>query len=242
MGFRIEGLSYQNVDIGIREGQQELPSKLSLLPMNNRDSMLLEWKTALRSGWNPVERVSRYREARRLAGVMDEILLHASAFLGKKENVYGVDIRETSTTDTLLVVTRTEKPGYPTNADIYVQIGRLVNYIKEEHVSQTGYPMVNVTASADKQGAYRLMVALPVGARLAGKGDITYMRLIPGKYLVADVKGGDSTVAAALAGMKDYIRDYDRTVMAIPFQSLVTDRQQETDSSRWMTRIYYPVM
>ena len=241
MGFRIEGLSYQNVDIGIRDGRQEWPSKLSLLPTVIKDSTLLQWKTVLRSGWNPVERIRRYREANRLAGVMDDILLHASEFLGRKENIYGVDVREIIGVDTLVEVTRTVTMGLPTDEDIYVQIGRLTNHIREAHVTQTGYPMVNITPSAEQPGAYRLMVALPIGAMVANKGDFFFMRLVPGKYLVGDVKGGDAAVAAAIAGMKDYIRDYERTVMAIPFQSLITDRMHEPDSSKWSTRIWFPV-
>jgi len=68
------------------------------------------------------------------------------------------------------------------------------------------------------------------------------MRLVPGKYLTTEVTGGPGSVAAALSGLKDYIRDYQRTIMAIPFQSLVTDRMQVTDTTRWVTRIYYPIL
>ena len=36
--------------------------------------------------------------------------------------------------------------------------------------------------------------------------------------------------------------DYHLTSPAISFQSLVTDRQVEKDSLKWITKIYYPIM
>jgi hypothetical protein len=41
--------------------------------------------------------------------------------------------------------------------------------------------------------------------------------------------------------MKNYISDYQRTVMAIPFQSLVTDRRKEADTTKWLTKLYFPI-
>jgi len=103
-------------------------------------------------------------------------------------------------------------------------------------------PMVNIMPLEDRPGTYRLMVAIPVSTAIGSKGDVSFMRLIPGRYLITDVNGGPATVDRALAALKDFIRDHQRTVMAIPFQSLITNRMQEPDSSKWVTRIYYPVM
>jgi len=240
--FHIQRLSYQSVDIAIRDGQELLDSRMNLLPVGIQDSSLLHWETQLHCGWSPVDRIKQYQQAGRLTERMDGILGQASAFLGKKENLYGVRIGEGSTRDTLLIAVRTEKMGLPTNEDIYVQIGRLMRYITETHTQQAGYPMVNFSAIEDRPGAYRLMVAIPVAGRMESRGDLVFMRLVPGKYLTTEVTGGPGSVAAALSGLKDYIRDYQRTIMAIPFQSLVTDRMQVTDTTRWVTRIYYPIL
>jgi hypothetical protein len=35
--------------------------------------------------------------------------------------------------------------------------------------------------------------------------------------------------------------DYQQTAMAIPFESLVTDRSREPDTLKWITNIYVPV-
>jgi len=91
-------------------------------------------------------------------------------------------------------------------------------------------------------GTGTVSLAIPVSGVIGGKGDISFTRLVPGRYLITDVKGGPATVDRALGALKDYIRDHQRTVMAIPFQSLITNRMQEPDSSKWVTKIYYPVM
>jgi hypothetical protein len=41
--------------------------------------------------------------------------------------------------------------------------------------------------------------------------------------------------------MQQYFADYKRVAMAIPFEYLVTDRETETDTTKWVTRIYAPV-
>lgn len=239
--FHIRRLAYQTLNIGIREGKQVLDSRMSLLPVSSQDSTLIYWETQLHCGWSPFDRIRQYRRATGLSKVMDEILGHAGKFLGKMENLYGVSIGEVSTKDTLLIARRVEVPRLPTNEDIYEQVDRLQKYISAEHVHQNGNPMVNFTESEEKKGTYRLMVALPVASRMQGRDDITFMRLIPGKYLITEVTGGPGTIAMGLSGLKGYIRDYQRTVMAIPFQSLVTDRRQVADTTRWVTRIYYPI-
>ena len=42
--------------------------------------------------------------------------------------------------------------------------------------------------------------------------------------------------------MEQYVSDHKYVRIAIPFQSLVTDRMNEPDSSKWITKIYYPIM
>jgi hypothetical protein len=239
--FRIRRLSYQSIDIVFHEGGQLIATQMSLLPVGSQDSSLLHWETTLHCGWSPVERLWEYGRARRLGELMDGMLVSASEYFSKKENLYGVPIDVGSTMDTLLIVTRMVKKGLPTNEDIYAQVDKLDQYMRAVNSRQTGAPMVNIVAKEDEPGAYRLMVALPVGTRIEGKGDISFMRLVPGRFLITEVKGGPADVDKALEGLRAYIRDYQLTVMAIPFQSLVTDRRQQ-DSTRWVTRIYYPIM
>jgi len=80
-----------------------------------------------------------------------------------------------------------------------------------------------------------------VNKELAGNGKIFFSRFVPWKVLTAEVRGGIWTVKEAMHQMDIYIADYQKTAMAIPFQSLVTNRMEEPDTLKWITGIYTPV-
>jgi len=186
-----------------------------------------------------VRRVQRYLFARSAARDMGTVLGFMRGFLGKKENVYGLNIQPASTKDSFLVAVRGIFPGRPTLGDTYGLIGEMRAYIGREGVHETGYPMLNITKLAD--GREQMEVAIPVDRQLKD-GSVFYSRkLVPGNYLLAEVKGGARAIDSAMTQLQNYVNDYQKTVMAIPFQSLVTDRSKEPDESRWVTRIYYPV-
>jgi hypothetical protein len=63
-----------------------------------------------------------------------------------------------------------------------------------------------------------------------------------GNILITEVKGGQNEITNAYKQIQNYVSDYNRSAPAIPFESLVTDRRKEPDSSKWITRIYYPVI
>ncbi|HVU94899.1 MAG TPA: GyrI-like domain-containing protein [Puia sp.] len=239
--FHIQRLSYHVVHIGIRDPRGELSSQLRLLPVGIQDSTLLQWETQLHCGWSPLDRIRQYRRAAGLKNVMDRVLAKAGSFLSKKENLYGVGIKIEMLPDTLLIATRMEKNGLPTTEDIYAQIAKLSRYVSAMHSKATNHPMVNIAPEEGHPGRYKLLAAVPVDTRLENKGDLFFMRLIPWRYLACEVKGGPGTVDMAFRSMDKFIRDYQLTVMAIPFQMLVTDRRAEPDSTRWVTRIYYPI-
>ena len=65
--------------------------------------------------------------------------------------------------------------------------------------------------------------------------------MVPGKILVAEVKGGAYTADEALRQLTMYMDDNHLVSPAIPFQSLVTERSKEPDTTKWITKIYFPV-
>ena len=90
-------------------------------------------------------------------------------------------------------------------------------------------------------GYFKTMVAIPVNKVLPGNDSFLLKRLEPGKILVARVKGGLYTTSEALREMEIYKEDNHLMSPAIPFESLITNRLEEPDTSKWVTKIYYPV-
>jgi hypothetical protein len=231
---------FQNtIEILISRDSSAINSTVSILQLPT-DSVAVYWKCSLAAGLNPFRRVMQYQRARNIKNSMTEILDHLHSFLEKKENVYGMDIRITSTKDTLLIATKYTRPVYPSMAEVYQFIALLKEYIDSQGAAETAPPMLNVTPLDHNQ--FQIMVAIPINRELPGKGNIFPKRLVPGNFAVSEITGGLYTINKALYQMQLFFEDNGKTSIAIPFQSMVTDRTREQDTTKWVTKIYAPVV
>jgi len=229
----------RKVDISIQAHGLEIASALSLFPLINLDSTLLEWRFDVHSSLNPWTRLRQYQQAKDIKNNMTGVTDTLRTFLEKMDNTYGIRIQDGGTTDSLLVTTSTTLPNYPGTADIYSLVEKIRLFLISHGAGETGSPMVNITAMP--QGRFQIQVALPTNKSIPDQGTFHFRKLINGKYLEAEVQGGPGTVNAGFDAMSQYISDYRRTIMAIPFQSLITDRSREPDSNKWVTKLYYPI-
>jgi effector-binding domain-containing protein len=227
------------VGVTIDDGGISVPSQLGVYPKIRIDSCLLQWELSLSSSLNPIRRIERYLQARNLASDMEGMLSRLGSRLEDQRHVYGMVITEGNTTDSLLVSTVRIFDRYPSDSAIYVLVERLRQFIARNGGLEAGYPMLNVTNQVG--GMYKVEVGLPTNKEMKGDGDIRWIQLVRVKFLEADVRGGDSTVRKAVSQMANYIGDYQRTIMGIPYQSLITDRMKEQDTTKWMTRLYVPI-
>jgi hypothetical protein len=170
-----------------------------------------------------------------MAGMMARF----QTFVEKPENIYGIAIHESSTKDTLLIATKTVLSSYPVTADVYKLINALKKYSTAQRGQQTGAPIFNITPL--DSGRFQLMAALPVNKSMPDNGSFFKRWIPPGKFLVTQVKGGEGTVQRALRQLQLYVQDYHRVAMAIPFQQMITDRIEEPDTTKWVTKVYVPV-
>jgi hypothetical protein len=239
VGYRLSGRLQHGAVIKIDDGDKEISSVLNIFPMTPIDSSYLQWQFTRDASWNPLKRVGQYSEAKRLKGDMTVILDSLQGYLGDPKNIYGVAIAEASTNDSFLVETRRTVKGYPGTGVIYDLVKTLDLFAVRRGGVRTGYPMVNIDPLSN--GQFGLRTAIPVDKECKDSGDIVFRKLVRGNYLQTDVRGGPAAINGALDRVRNYIADYRRTVMAIPFFSLITDRTQETDSAKWVTRIYYPI-
>jgi hypothetical protein len=237
--YTVTGLFRRMVELTIDDGQSSRPGRLSVFPNVNIDSSVLQLEVFLPSNLNPVRRLRYGGEVQRIRVEGVSFLTRLKTNLEDQQKVYGVSIRETSTADSMLVERRQIFGQYPSDSAIYVLIGKLQQFIRSHGGRETGYPMFNVTKGMG--GGFEVRVALPTDKKMKADGIVEWRQLIHGKYLETDVRGGDGEVRSAMAQMRNYISDYKRTAMAIPFQSLVTDRRKEPDTTKWLTKIYFPI-
>lgn len=244
-GFTYNGDSYEItpgynniVGITIRHKDSVVHGTISIVTIN-ADSNAVQWQCKVYAGANPFQRLMQYAEAGKMKQNMIAVLGHLQAYLSKKANIYGAPVDIVSIKDTLLITTQTTMNTYPTTASVYGLVKNLQSFIAGKGAVVTGYPLLNISSTDSSH--YQIMVALPTNHELKSEGNFAFRRMIPGNFLMMEVKGGQRTTKEAVAQLQLYLSDHQKTLMAIPFEMLVTDRTAEPDTAKWITRVYQPV-
>lgn len=214
--------------------------RLGLKPVNG-DSTQLLWEFRSATSYNPLKRITRFNEAKQLMKAVDQLADRSGAFYRSIGDIYGYPIQEALVTDSLLVSTSATSNSYPDITFIYQLIDQLHQHISRNQATATGHPMLNILTLP--AGGYLVRVAIPVNKELPQTSSLQFKRMLGGgNILITEVTGGSIQIDKAMTEIENYIKDFKRMSPAIPFLSLVTDRRQQPDSNRWVTRIYYPVM
>jgi hypothetical protein len=238
--YTISDIKYNSLTLSIHINGFQASGSLILMP-GKTDSSYLQWDAEFLSPSNPFKKVQAWFAAKKLRNEMNAILDTAKSFFSSQQNIYGVDIMKASVTDSILLSTFAYSTGYPTTDLIYKLVDELNGYAASQSASITGLPMLNI--NYQDSGRYMTRVAIPVDRKLGSSGNISYKWMLGGgNILVAEVKGGPWNIERAFHQVENYVNDYQRVAPAISFLSLVTDRRAQPDSSKWITRIYYPVM
>jgi len=237
--YHIDASHYPLAEISILHEGTEIKTKMSVVSVATKDSSAIFWQCFLDAGSSPFSRLRQYFYGRTLKQNMNTIFSKLRPFVHNERNIYGMTVGWGGTPDTFLVATKSVCGEYPTTQDIYRQLDKLKKYIARKGTTISGYPMDNITPLTEK--GYELMTAIPTKKPLDGEGDIYFRRLVPAKFLIAEIKGGDHSVREGWVHFREYVTDHERTVMAIPWEYLVTDRLHEPDTAKWSTWLYYPV-
>lgn len=204
------------------------------------DSTGTIWECEMPETYNPLTRILYYKHAIEIKKNMNGVMKNFIAFISVPENVYGISIHRTSTSDTTLLSLRFITAAYPTTTEVYKNFDALEKTVLRQKGIVTGFPMMNVRKM--ENDSFETQVALPTNKILKNEGQIVYRRMIPGYFLTAHVKGGTYTINEALKQLEFFLSDYNKARIANPFQSLVTNRIKEPDTSKWITKLYYPIV
>ncbi len=235
--YHIGNAIMNTVQVSISNNQKSTASLMRLIPIKE-DTVAVEWKVEINSSLNPINRIKSYGEAKQLEKDMGDILKNLQHFLEKKGNAYGLNITQQQVVDTILISTKYISKTFPSTEEIYSLINNLHTYILKEGAEETNPPMLNIT---NESNTYRTMVAIPINKIISERNNYVFKRMVPGKILVAEVRGGDYTARQALKQLDLYINDNHLSSPAIPFESLITNRPLEQDTTKWITKIYYPI-
>jgi hypothetical protein len=237
--YSIQGKLFNMFDIDIYSGRDTINSRMELIIVT-ASTMTILWNAEQISSNDPFKRFRRYLHAKQTEKNMNAILERLETFLQKKENIYGVDIKETLVKDSALISTRRQFDHFPNAQEIDSMIQSLKKYISQNNANEKNSPMLNVFDLGNSR--YEAMTAIPVDKALPKTDEFAPKFLLKGgNILEAQIQGGPYTIKKGLEELENYRADYKFNSPAIPYQLLVTDRAKEPDTTKWITRLYYPV-
>lgn len=238
--YEYKGFTSNSVLIRVKNPLFNISADMILVPaqMNTQN---IYWGAVAPTSYNPVKRVQAYLASQSLKNDMQAILSSIENFYRDTTNLYGVKIQRDFVKDSALIFTYDSAKGYPSVEKIYSMVNTLRDHIKAFSAAATDSPMLNIYTSDSVY--YLTRVAIPTNKALPSAGKISYKWMLAhGNILTADVQGDSKKVQNAFNGVDNYVHDFELAAPAIPFYKLLTNRLAEKDSTKWTTRIYYPVM
>jgi hypothetical protein len=203
------------------------------------DSVAVIWVVDAPSG-NAANKITGYFRNRSVGGNMSGYLQSLKKFAEEERNIYGLPIRNVRVKDSVLISVVKSFDREPAEKDIYPMIRELEQYISSEKGTATNAPMFHTTQLTKDN--YEVMIAIPLKNAIRETAQFRTKRMVLGNILEAEVRGGHYTIKQAMEEMENYKADHNKTSPAMSFELLVTDRTLEKDTSKWITRIYSPVL
>lgn len=238
--YSVTDNSFSSIFITIKQNNLDTKSSLTFIPVTT-DSTKLDWEIQMPTSLNPVKRLQAYLFTRSLQKDIPVLFTNIKRYYSSNANLYDLDIRREIVNDSTMISTFDSTIGYPSTEKIYSLIDKLRAYTGSHQALATDSPMVNIFSKDNR--TFFTRVAFPTNKTLPSKGDIVFRKMLyGGNILTALVKGAPNKADSAIATMENYLSDYELASPAIPFYSLVTNRLAERDSTKWTTKIYYPVM
>jgi uncharacterized protein YjeT (DUF2065 family) len=231
--------NFQNNIVSVK--YKDVSSSSIIYATAARDSTFANLNFEFANSKNPFTKISNYFAYKHVEKTAQKLLNSLQSFLSTTENVYGVTMKREILKDSTLIALKSVSKTYPTVNDIYKNIDILKTFATTNGAKETNPPMLNIFK--DGESAYVFMVALPIDKWLNNSGNIIAKRMLAGGNILesGEIKGGFYTADHFLKELENFRADINGMSPAIPFQSLITDRSKEADTSKWVTKLYFPV-
>ena len=119
--------------------------------------------------------------------------------------------------------------------------GKLMTYIVRKELETTGYPL-SIYYKWANEGYTNFACAMPINEKVRTYSKTILYEEIPAqKVVTVDYWGDYKKMEKAYTAMFAYLETNDLKLSGAPWEEYHTDPMSETDTTKWLTRIYYPV-
>lgn len=236
--FRIDRMLFNGLSATVFKGEDSIRGEL-FLNAGDTGNVSMGWASEQNRSLNPVKRIWAAAKMNAIGKSIGLLLDSMKIRLEDPMVIYGFKPRMAKVTDEFMISVKETLNHYPTVSETYAVIGQIRGHISREGGTEKNPPMLNVTRIGDS--LFQMMVAIPTTTELQGKGKFLLKKMVLGNILVGEITGGPQMILNSEKELEHFVRDHGKTSPAIPYQSLVTDRSLEQDTSKWITRLHYPV-
>lgn len=223
----------------VKTKNANIDAKLLLFDLGNNATMLAwQYDTVLVKG-NIISKPLNYFSLNALKKDLKQINYALSIYASDTQKVYGIKIQRQSIDQLLYISTKKNYTYLPHSNEVNDIVNELRKYITANNVTEAGSPIFHITAQGNN--SYELMVAIGVSKVMAGDATYHFKRMVPGSFLVSRAVGDETKIDFTNKQLQYFFDDNHNTSMAIDFCMMITDRQKEKDSTKWITDIYKPV-
>lgn len=231
--------NYPFLFINAETPNRHVKIKIEILDTGKPDSNILSWLCEIPAGTMPWNRVQTYKEAKRLKKDFSKVIQCFVDYTNQPKNMYGINITETKLQDTIVATLSRTVLKPPSASLACMMINELRQKINNAGLSETGFPMTLIQQV--KTNNYKIMVGLPVNKTPEPGNTIVIKKMVPGKLLTGIVYGGPAAIGIGHEQMRNFISDENREQVALPYEISVVNKCTENDTTKWITKICYPV-
>lgn len=237
--FKVHQVLYNAIELIIKKGNTVDTSFIQFIAQG-KDSVRIGWSTIINTGSNPFSRIINYFRASAIKKQTSQLLSTMVHYLEQPKNVYGLDIKLEKVTIEFMVINSKTFSHPPNIPDIYSIINDTYHYILSQKGELEGAPMLNIVVKDPE--TYKVQIGIPIKQKIQENEFFKVKAMFKGgNILVANITGPPQKIDEGIKNFNQYMLDYQRTMMAMPFQMLITDRSKQKDSTKWITQLYYPV-
>lgn len=123
--------------------------------------------------------------------------------------------------------------------DIASSYKTITDFLKKNNLGIAGYLCAFYhNFSPDK---IEMECAIPINKMVASEGDVHVSVMKAGKAVVANYFGPYTGTSKAHQAINTWINENHKKIIGSPWEEYITDPMMEKDTSKWLTKVYYPI-
>jgi effector-binding domain-containing protein/uncharacterized protein YndB with AHSA1/START domain len=167
-------------------------------------------------------------------------LKNYSESLPEKPDYFGYQIKVINDDDTYYLAVKDSARADNMTEAMNTAYTKILNFAKENNIQFSGAP-VSFWASFNPESYSKFICAYPVNNEVEGSGDVNLYVHKGGKKLMVQHIGPRENIANAWNALHNYTQYNNLTEIDMPYEEYLIGPNQQEDTEKWITNVYFSV-